>query len=396
MSDPTLGAYNIFDLRDMAMSRTPRGVFEFVDRGTEDEVGLRNNREAFERIKLKPRTLVDVSKRNQEIEFFGHTHKMPIGIAPTGTAGLMWYQGEIALARAAAAAGIPFTLATGSQTSMEKVAEAVPGARLWFQLYMWPDRALSHQLVERAKNAGYEALVVTVDGAAAGNREYNMRNGFTMPFQYTRHNIWDVLKHPRWMFGVLARYMITTGMPRYENYPSAIKSKITGLPMGRASLRTDSLSWDDLRQLRQIWPRKLIVKGILHPQDAVLAADCGADAVVVSNHGGRNLDVTMAPIEVLPDILQALGGRIPVIVDSGFRRGSDVVKALARGADMVYVGRSTLYGVGAGGEAGATRAINIFREEIDRVMALIGCPDIAGLNSDYLVLPKNVKATMAA
>jgi len=396
MSDPTLGAYNIFDLRDMAMSRTPRGVFEFVDRGTEDEVGLRNNREAFERIKLKPRTLVDVSKRNQEIEFFGHKHKMPIGIAPTGTAGLLWYQGEIALARAAAAAGIPFTLATGSQTSMEKVAEAVPGARLWFQLYMWPDRALSHQLVERAKNAGYEALVVTVDGAAAGNREYNMRNGFTMPFQYTRRNIWDVLKHPRWMFGVLARYIMTTGMPRYENYPSAIKSKITGLPMGRASLRTDSLSWDDLRQLRQIWPRKLIVKGILHPQDAVLAADCGADAVVVSNHGGRNLDVTMAPIEVLPDILQALDGRIPVIVDSGFRRGSDVVKALALGADMVYVGRSTLYGVGAGGEAGATRAINIFREEIDRVMALIGCPDVAGLNSDYLVLPKNVKAPMAA
>ena len=396
MSDPTLGAYNIFDLRDMAMSRTPRGVFEFVDRGTEDEVGLRNNREAFERIKLKPRTLVDVSKRNQEIEFFGHKHKMPIGIAPTGTAGLLWYQGEIALARAAAAAGIPFTLATGSQTSMEKVAEAVPGARLWFQLYMWPDRSLSHQLVERAKNAGYEALVVTVDGAAAGNREYNMRNGFTMPFQYTRRNIWDVLKHPRWMFGVLARYIMTTGMPRYENYPSAIKSKITGLPMGRASLRTDSLSWDDLRQLRQMWPRKLIVKGILHPQDAVLAADCGADAVVVSNHGGRNLDVTMAPIEVLPDILQALGGRIPVIVDSGFRRGSDVVKALALGADMVYVGRSTLYGVGAGGEAGATRAINIFREEIDRVMALIGCPDVAGLNSDYLVLPKNVKAPMAA
>ena len=396
MSDPTLGAYNIFDLRDMAMSRTPRGVFEFVDRGTEDEVGLRNNREAFERIKLKPRTLVDVSKRNQEIEFFGHKHKMPIGIAPTGTAGLLWYQGEIALARAAAAAGIPFTLATGSQTSMEKDAEAVPGARLWFQLYMWPDRSLSHQLVERAKNAGYEALVVTVDGAAAGNREYNMRNGFTMPFQYTRRNIWDVLKHPRWMFGVLARYIMTTGMPRYENYPSAIKSKITGLPMGRASLRTDSLSWDDLRQLRQMWPRKLIVKGILHPQDAVLAADCGADAVVVSNHGGRNLDVTMAPIEVLPDILQALGGRIPVIVDSGFRRGSDVVKALALGADMVYVGRSTLYGVGAGGEAGATRAINIFREEIDRVMALIGCPDVAGLNSDYLVLPKNVKAPMAA
>ena len=379
MSDPTLGAYNIFDLREMAQRRVPKGVFEFVDRGTEDEVGLRNNRDAFERIKLKPRTLVDVSTRNQEIEFFGHTHKMPIGVAPTGTAGLMWYQGEIALAKAAAAAGIPFTLATGSQTAMEKVAEAVPGARIWFQLYMWPDRSLSHQLV-------------TVDGAAAGNREYNMRNGFTMPFQYTRRNIWDVMKHPRWMIGVLARYIMTTGMPRYENYPSAIKSKITGLPMGRASLRTDSLSWEDLRQLRQMWPRKLIVKGIMHPDDAVMAADCGADGIVVSNHGGRNLDVTMAPIEVLPDVLNAVGKRVKVIVDSGFRRGSDVVKALALGADMVYIGRSTLYGVGAGGEAGAARAINIFREEIDRVMALVGCRSVADLNPDYLVLPKNVKA----
>jgi L-lactate dehydrogenase (cytochrome)/(S)-mandelate dehydrogenase len=308
---------------------------------------------------------------------------------------MMWYKGELELARAAKAAGIPFSLATGSITSMEEIAGEV-GGTLWMQLYMWADRKLSHQLVRRASAAGFEALLVTVDGAVAGNREYNKRNGFSVPFKYNRKNTLDVLTHPRWMFGVLARYMITTGMPRYENYPSAIKSKITGLPMGRASLRTDSLSWDDLRQLRQIWPRKLIVKGILHPQDAVLAADCGADAVVVSNHGGRNLDVTMAPIEVLPDILQALGGRIPVIVDSGFRRGSDVVKALALGADMVYVGRSTLYGVGAGGEAGATRAINIFREEIDRVMALIGCPDIAGLNSDYLVLPKNVKATMAA
>jgi hypothetical protein len=317
---------------------------------------------------------------------------MPIGIAPTGTAGLMWYQGEIALARAAAAAGIPFTLATGSQTAMEKVAEAVPGARLWFQLYMWPDRSLSHQLVERAKNAGFEALVVTVDGAAAGNREYNMRNGFTMPFQYTRRNIWDVLKHPRWMWGVLFRYIMTTGMPRYENYPSAIKSKITGLPMGRASLRTDSLSWDDLRELRKMWPHKLIVKGILHPEDAVNAANCGADGVVVSNHGSRNLDVTMAPIEVLPEIVDAVGKRVSVIVDSGFRRGSDVVKALALGADMVYVGRSTLYGVGAGGEAGAARAITIFREEIDRVLALVGCKSVAELNPDYLVLPKNIKS----
>ena len=392
MSKNNLGAHNIFDLREMAKRRVPKGVFEFVDRGTEDEVGLRNNRTAFERIKLKPRTLVDVSGRNQGVEFFGHQHKMPIGVAPTGTAGLMWYQGEIALARAAAAAGIPFTLATGSQTAMEKVAEAVPGARLWFQLYMWPDRSLSHKLVERAKNAGFEALVVTVDGAAAGNREYNLRNGFTMPFQYTRRNITDVLLHPRWMMGVLARYIFTTGMPRYENYPTDMRNKITGLPMGRASLRTDSLNWDDLRALRKLWPHKMIVKGIMHPEDAKLAADCGADGVVVSNHGSRNLDVTMAPIEVLPEIVDAVGKRVKIIVDSGFRRGSDVIKGLALGADMVYIGRSTLYGTGAGGEAGAARAIEIFREEIDRVMALIGVRSVAELNPDYLVLPEHIKA----
>jgi isopentenyl diphosphate isomerase/L-lactate dehydrogenase-like FMN-dependent dehydrogenase len=384
MNDKSLGAYNIFDLREMAQRRLPKGIFEFVDRGSEDEVALRNNRAAFERIKLKPRTLVDVSGRSQEITLFGHKHKMPIAIAPTGTAGLMWYHGEIELARAAAAAGIPFTLATGSMTAMETVAEQA-GGRLWFQLYMWPDRSLSHQLVERAKAAGFEALVVTVDGAASGNREYNLRNGFTIPFSFTRRNVTDVLMHPGWMLGVLARYVFTTGMPRYENYPSDLRNKITARPMGKSMLRNDSLTWDDLRVLRKIWPHTLIVKGILHPQDAVLAADCGADAVIVSNHGGRNLDSSMAPIEVLPEVVDAVGKRITVIVDSGFRRGSDVVKALALGAKAVLIGRPTLYGTAAGGEAGAARAIAIFHDEIDRVLALLGCPGIAALDREYLV-----------
>ena len=384
MKDHTLGAYNIADLREIAQRRVPKGIFEFVDRGSEDEVALRNNRAAFERIKLKPRTLVDVSGRSQEITLFGNRQKMPIAIAPTGTAGLMWYQGEIALARAAAAAGIPFTLATGSMTAMETVAEQA-GGRLWFQLYMWPDRSLSHKLVERAKAAGYEALVVTVDGAVAGNREYNLRNGFTIPFSFTPRNVTDVLMHPRWLLGVLTRYLLTTGMPRYENYPSELKNRITAQPMGRSMMKSDSLSWDDLRVLRKMWPHKLIVKGILHPQDAMLAADCGADGVVVSNHGGRNLDSSMAPIEVLPEIVDAVGKRIAVIVDSGFRRGSDVIKALALGANAVLIGRATLYGTAAGGEAGAARAIGMFREEIDRVLALLGCRNVADLGREYLI-----------
>ena len=387
MKDKSREAYNIADLREMARRRLPKGIFEFVDRGSEDEVALRNNRTAFERIRLKPRTLVDVSGRSQEITLFGNPQKMPIIIAPTGTAGLMCYHGEIGLARAAAAAGIPFTLATGSMTAMETIA-AQAGGRLWFQLYMWPDRSLSHQLVERAKAAGFEALVVTVDGAAAGNREYNLRNGFTVPFTFTRRNVTDVLMHPGWMFGVLARYVFTTGMPRYENYPSELRNKITARPMGKSMLRNDSLTWDDLRVLRKIWPHTLIVKGILHPQDALLAADCGADAVIVSNHGGRNLDSSMAPIEVLPEVVDAVGKRITVIVDSGFRRGSDVVKALALGAQAVLIGRPTLYGTAVGGEAGAARAIDLFREEIDRVLALLGCPGIDALSRDYLVLPE--------
>jgi isopentenyl diphosphate isomerase/L-lactate dehydrogenase-like FMN-dependent dehydrogenase len=393
MKDNTLGAYNIADLRETARRRLPKGIFEFVDRGSEDEVALRNNRTAFERIKLKPRTLVDVSARSQEITLFGHAQKMPIAIAPTGTAGLMYYQGEIELARAAAAAGIPFTLATGSMTAMETVA-AQAGGRLWFQLYMWPDRSLSHRLVERAKAAGYHALVVTVDGAASGNREYNLRNGFTVPFSFTRRNVTDVLMHPGWMLAVLARYVFTTGMPRYENYPSELRNKITARPMGKSMLRNDSLTWDDLRMLRKIWPHTLIVKGILHPRDAILAADCGADGVIVSNHGGRNLDSSMAPIDVLPEVVDAVGKRITVIVDSGFRRGSDVVKALALGAKAVLTGRPTLYGTAVAGEAGAARAIGIFREEIDRVLALLGCPSIAALSRDCLVLPPTADAAV--
>jgi isopentenyl diphosphate isomerase/L-lactate dehydrogenase-like FMN-dependent dehydrogenase len=268
-------------------------------------------------------------------------------------------------------------------TAMEKVAEQA-GGRLWFQLYMWPDKAMSHRLVERARAAGYEGLVVTVDGAVSGNREYNLRNGFTIPFSFTRRNISDVLMHPRWLFGVLARYVMTTGMPRYENYPSEIKYKVTAAPMGRSQMKNDSLNWDDLKVLRRMWPGTLIVKGLAHAQDAIIAADCGADGVVVSNHGGRNLDGSMAPLEALPEIVDAIGKRITVLVDGGFRRGSDIVKALALGAHAVLIGRATLYGVAAGGHAGAERAIALLREEISRVMALLGVRSVEELGPEYL------------
>ena len=388
MRDPLKEAYNISDLREIARSRLPRGLFEFVDRGSEDEVALRNNRSSFDDIKLNPRALVDVSRRSQQVTLFGKQQKSPIIIAPTGAVGLMWHDGEVQLARAAAAAGIPCALSTAAMTAMERVMDEAGGTQ-WFQLYLWTDRSLSHKLVERARVAGYEALIVTVDGAVAGNREYNLRNGFTIPFSLSRRNVIDVATHPKWLLSVLGQYMLTTGMPRFENYPSGFMSRVTAAPLGHTAMRSDSLSWDDLRELRKLWPHQLIVKGLLHPQDARMAADCGADGVIVSNHGGRNLDSAPAPMDVLPQIADAVGHRLTVLINSGFRRGSDVVKALALGAQAVLIGRPALYGIAAAGERGAARTIGIFREEIDRVMALIGCSKIDELTRECLIVPSS-------
>lgn len=383
MPQQTFGAYDIADLRELARQRLPKGVFEFFDRGNGDEVAVANNRAAFERIKLNPQMLVDTSKRSLATTLYGKSQTMPLVVGPTGSAGLAWYEGEIALARAAKAAGVPYTLATGSMTSLERVA-AEAGGNLWFQVYMWPDRAASHALIARAKAAGYQALVVTVDTPVTPGREYNLRNGMTVPFRFTRRNVTDVLLHPRWLTGVLLKYLLTSGMPRYENYPTQMKSRITALPMGRSMMVTDSLTWDDLREIRRLWPHALMVKGILRAEDAKLAADCGVDGVIVSNHGGRAVDSTRAPIEILPEVVAAVGNRATVIVDSGFRRGADVVKALALGARAVMIGRATLYGTAVAGEAGAARAIEIYRDEIDRLLALIGCPDISVLDVSYL------------
>lgn len=379
-------AHNIFDLREMAKARLPRWLFEFVDRGTEDEVALRDNREAFERIKFLPRMLVDVSGRNPETQLFGKTHKMPIGIAPTGAAGMMWYHGELELARAAKDAGVPFSLATGSITSMETIAEKV-GGTLWMQLYMWADRRLSHQLVKRAEAAGFEALLVTVDGAVAGNREYNKRNGFSVPFKYNSKNTADVLMHPRWMLGTLGRYIVNGGMPQRVNFPKELQGSITTAYGGNKETRADSLNWDDLKALRDIWPHKLLVKGLLHPDDAERSVEYGADGVIVSNHGGRNCDAAPSPIDVLPDIVRAVGDRTTVVFDSGVRRGSDVVKALALGAKFVLVGRSTLYGTAVAGYDGAKRALDIYRGEISRAMANVSCNRIEEIGPQHVALP---------
>ena len=386
VNDISRKALNISDLREQASRRLPRGVFEFIDRGCEDDVAIRNNRSALERIKLRPRVLVDVSARSQATVLFGQPQSMPLVIAPTGPTGLMWYRGEVELARAAAKAGIPFTLASPATTAMEHVIGEA-GGRQWFQLYMWRDREMSYKIVKRAEIAGFEALVVTVDSIVPTNREFQARSGFTIPFTPNARSLFDLASHPRWLLRVAGAYWLRGGLPQPRNYTVDQDSKVTARPLGQSIDKNQSLTWNDLRTLRDKWPRTLIVKGIMHPQDAIAAADCGADGVVVSNHGGISCDSAMAPIEALPPIVAAVGERLTVLIDSGFRRGSDIVKALALGAKAVQTGRATLYGTAVAGEAGATRAIEILREEIHRTLAVLGCSSIVDLGRDHVVLP---------
>lgn len=376
-------AYSIADFREIAKRKLPKGLFEFIDRGNDDEIAMQENIAALARIKLVSRVLTDVSKRNLSIKLLGKQQALPFAIGPTGSAGLTWFEGEIALAKAAAKLGIPFTLATGSMTAMERVVSEA-GGTLWFQLYLWPDRSLSHQLVRRASVAGYDALVFTVDTPVAPGREYNLRNGFVIPFQFTRHNVIDVLKHPGWLFGVIGKYLSHSGLPKYANFPEHMQTKITALPMGRSMATNESMSWEDLKELRKIWPRKLIVKGIQHPEDAKLAIQYGADAIVVSNHGGRVLDSSPATIDILPKIVERVNQQATVLIDGGFRRGSDIIKALALGADAVLLGRAPLYGTASAGQVGAERVLGLYKNEIDRVLGLIGCQDVNDLDSSYL------------
>ncbi len=375
---------NVHDLRGAAKRRLPKAVFEFIDRGSEDDIATANNRRAFEQIKLRHRALVDVSTRTMATTLFGKPAAMPLAIAPTGAAGLCWYEGELELAKAAAKSGIPFTLATVALTSIEKIAaQAGPdvGGRLWFQLYVWKDRELSYQLVERAKRAGFEALIVTTDTVVPPNREYNAHNGFRLPFSPTVRFSLDIMRHPVWASTVLLKYLTTIGFPRSESYPKPSGST------AREVMRQDSVCWDDIKKFRDMWPGPLMLKGINRPDDAELAVASGVDGIIVSNHGGRNMDSTAAPIEMLPEIAAAVGERITVMLDSGVRRGSDIAKALALGAKAVLAGRAMLYGTAVAGEAGVLKAISMLRNELDQTMAYTGCHSADEIASGILARP---------
>lgn len=374
-------AHNIWDLRRKAKARLPRAIFEFIERGTEDDLLIRQNREELDRIKFSPRTLRDVSQRDQSIELFGRRQPMPLVIAPTGTADLMWHHGERAVASAAARAGIPFTQTTSSTTPFADIA-AIVRSGLWLQLYLWERRDLSWQLVERAGEHGFEVLVLTVDTPMWPLREHNRHNGMSNPIRPSVRLGLDFLRHPGWSSRVLGRYMLTGGVPQFANYPKEVGTKITGV-VSRVS-NSASVCWDDLAELRKRWPGRLVVKGILNVEDAARAREYGVDGICISNHGGRNFDSSPASITVLAEIVDAVARDMTVLWDGGVRRGADVLKAMAIGAHAVLIGRATLYGAAAAGEAGASHAVSLLRNEIDVAMAMLGITSLDQLDRSYL------------
>lgn len=369
------------ELRDLARRRLPKGLFEYIDRGQSSELAIVNNCRAFDRVEFRPRVLSAVSERPGETTLFGETLGMPVAVAPTGVAGIVRYGGELALARAAARAGVPFTVATYCVETVESIAAGASG-NLWFQLYFLRDRPATYALVDRVAAVGFKALVVTVDTPVNPVRTYNDRNGFSLPFRYSRRGVVDALRHPRWLAGVMGRYYVRGGgLPRFENLPG---SPSLGEMPPAAAARCDDLTWDDIREVRKRWKGPLVLKGLLHPQDALKALDIGADAIVVSNHGGRNLDGTMAPIDALPAMVEAVSGRIEVLVDGGIRRGSDVAKALALGASAVLVGRPALYGLAVAGEEGGYAVLENLKRDFVYVLAALGCADATAVSADIL------------
>jgi (S)-mandelate dehydrogenase len=377
-------AHSIDELREVARRRVPNFCFEYVEGGSDDEVTLKRNRSVFEEIGFVPRTLVDVSARSQAVDLFGKPSAAPFMIGPTGFSGLLTRDGDLALARAAASAGIPYILSNASTMRLEEVVQRA-GGRIWMQLYLYRTRDYAARLVDRMKAIGIEALVVTTDSAIFGNREWDRRN-YARPLKLDLRNTIDVMLHPRWIFDVLVPH----GVPRFANLGDMLppgQDSVQGAASAIAKELDPSLNWADIRWLRDLWPGKLIVKGVMCVEDAVTAAKSGADGIVLSNHGGRQLDGAMSSMEILPEVAAAVGSQLTVMLDGGFRRGSDIVKTRALGADAVLLGRATTYGLAAGGEAGVAHAINLLKIEVDRVVGLLGCSDLSQLDTSYIRWP---------
>ena len=369
------------DFAAAARRHLPRPLWGYVDGAAEDNRSLADNRASFAAHALRPRVLVDVSARTQQATLFGRTWSSPFGIAPMGLSALTAYRGDIVQARAAQAAGIPMILSGSSLIRMEDVIAAAPGT--WFQAYLPGDTARIDALLDRVERAGFRHLVITVDIPVAGNRENNVRSGFSTPLRPSLRLAWDGITRPRWLLGTLARTLLAHGMPHFENSFAERGAPILSKRVLRDFSARDHLDWRHLAHIRRRWTGTLIVKGILGAEDAALAREHGADGLIVSNHGGRQLDGAVAPLQVLPEIVGVAGG-LPVMLDGGVRRGTDVLKALALGAAFVFVGRPFNHAAAIAGEAGVAHAIGLLRDEIDRDMAMLGITRLSDLGPAQL------------
>jgi (S)-mandelate dehydrogenase len=371
-------AVNVADLRAIAKRRLPRFVFDYVDGGAEDERTLAGNRAAFESLRFAPRTLVDVSRRELSCSLLGAPSKLPVVVGPTGRNGLCWRDGDMALAKAASMAGVPFAMSTVSMSLVEDVAREAPG-RLWLQAYVFAERRITEAILDRALAAGFECAILTSDFPVAGKRERDLRSGLLPRQAFSAATKLDMLMHPRWLATVATR------RPRFVNVERELGEGRNVNAFVGHGMFDPSFDWDDAKRFRDRWPRKLLLKGVLRADDAERAVAAGFDGIVLSNHGGRQLDGAISGLEALPAVAQAVGGRLALLVDGGVRRGGDIAKALALGAEGVLLGRAPVYGLAAGGREGATRALGILADEFDRTLALTGCTGIADLTPDLVV-----------
>lgn len=362
-----LACHCIEDLRAMAQRVLPKMIFDYADGAAQSESTARANREALERWRLLASAPVDVHERSTAIELFGATAKMPLIIGPTGMAGAFWPKGDIELARSAARAGIPFVVSNGATATLEEIANASQGGRLWLQLYIARSRDQTLRLLRKARELNFEAVEVTVDTAVPGRRLRDITNGFGIQVNWTVAKVFDVLRHPGWMMRALPHGTPKLGLMEVD----AGQKWATVSDFVRSQINP-AVTWEDLKWLRDSWDGRLIVKGVMDSEQIPHALAAGYDGVVVSNHGGRQLDGAVATLDVLPEFVAAAGGKIPVLIDSGFRSGTDVLKALALGATAVQIGRSALYGLSVAGEAGVDRVLSLLQLELDIAMALAG------------------------
>ena len=369
------------DFQKAARRRLPKMLFSFIDGAAETQSGKTDARTSFSGYSLVPNYLIDVSQRSQSVTLNGHSFAAPFGIAPMGGAAIITNDGDRALARAARDSGVPMILSASSLTKLEDIYEEYPQA--WFQGYLPGDNQRIDAMLKRISLVGFKTLVITVDVPVPGNRENNIRNGFSMPMRITPRVIWDSAMHPRWLFGTIGRTFLTKGMLYFENMDSTRGPGMWSQNLVRNMDSRDRLSWKNIEFIRKHWKGHLIIKGLLSPNDVAKANQIGMDGVIISNHGGRQLDCTAAPLTVLPE-LREVAGEMTLIIDGGIRRGTDIIKALALGADFVFVGRPFLYAAAVGGTDGVSHAIELLREEIHRNMGLMGLRALSEITPDMV------------